>query len=461
MTFNSLLFFAFLALVLAWYYSPLPRLIRRRGLLLASYVFYGYACPLYTPLLAIATAIDWQCGKRVAQQRAYLWVSLVLNLGMLGFFKYYDFAVLNVNMLIAQFGGHWRLPEANLILPIGISFYTFQSLSYTIDISRGQHKPYDSLLDFSLYVSFFPQLVAGPIVRAWHFLEQLRSPVPLTWQSIHRAIWLVTIGLFQKVALADSLLAPIVDAVYGDSNLAGSIDVVIATLAFSAQIFFDFAGYSLIAVGVALLFGIRLPNNFHSPYGAVGFVDFWRRWHVTLSTWIRDYVYVSLGGNRRGTLRTAVNLLVTMLLGGLWHGASWLFVIWGLIHGGLLALEHGVKRWVPSTIRRHFLISGWLITFLMVTLAWMPFRAASFEQFGQMLSSLLEPASRLLLTATDIAQVLWVVAILVAVHLWQSSRWAMRYEHMPVSLKASGIAVMWWAIMVADTGHREFIYFQF
>jgi alginate O-acetyltransferase complex protein AlgI len=290
-------------------------------LLIASYLFYAAWNPPFVLLLWFSTLADWILAKRIqtsvstSSRRLYLALSLVANLGMLGFFRYTTFAVDNTVALLDLFGIPVQLAAPDIVLPIGISFYTFQTLSYTIDVYRRQAKPWTSFLDYALYVTFFPQLVAGPIVRAFEFLPQCLEPRRATGRELSWGLMLLTVGLFEKVVVADTLLGPIADAVYQPQVVPSTLMAWVGTLAFAGQIFGDFAGYSTCAIGVAMCLGFSLPNNFRFPYASTGFSDFWRRWHVSLSTWLRDYVYISFGGNQIGELRTYINLMLTMLLG--------------------------------------------------------------------------------------------------------------------------------------------------
>ncbi|HSG29610.1 MAG TPA: MBOAT family O-acyltransferase, partial [Candidatus Krumholzibacterium sp.] len=304
------------------------------------------------------------------------------NLGLLGFFKYGGFLLDNFVRLLAMVGIDYQPPAVSIFLPIGISFYTFQTLSYTIDVYRGRLKPWHSFLDFALFVTFFPQLVAGPIVRAASFLPQCQEPKSFQGARLGWGFSLLVVGLFEKAVLADTLMAPIADRVYAAPFDAGFVDAWVGTLAFSAQIFFDFAGYSTCAIGAALCLGFHLPDNFRFPYAAIGFSDFWRRWHVSLSSWLRDYLYVPLGGNRRGDVRTKINLMLTMLIGGLWHGASWRFVVWGGLHGSYLWAERelrgrfGERAWTSSPMARLGLL---FFTYYLVCITWVFFRAEDFS----------------------------------------------------------------------------------
>jgi D-alanyl-lipoteichoic acid acyltransferase DltB (MBOAT superfamily) len=310
-------------------------------------------------------------------------VSLVVNLGMLGFFKYWNFFVESAEDMLSSAGLNPNLPFLQVVLPVGISFYTFQTLSYTIDIYRRKLQPEPNLARFALFVAFFPQLVAGPIERARNLLPQLRS-MPDNFRTID---WvgsgaLIVRGLFRKVVIADGV-APIVNQVFGDPDRYGSLSVAMGVLAFSLQIYGDFAGYTDIARGTARLFGIDLMENFRAPYTSKGFSEFWQRWHISLSTWLRDYLYIPLGGNRHGSVRTYINLMITMLLGGLWHGAGWGFVVWGGLHGLYLAAE---RFWRDRTGREHRIPS--IVVFVIVTLTWIPFRSSSLKAAGDLVSQM-------------------------------------------------------------------------
>ena len=370
-------------------YSGLSWNLKKATLLICSYLFYAAWNPPFVLLLWLSTGVDWYMARFIATttrqsvRRASLITSLGVNLGLLGFFKYSGFALQSFCDALQLVGFSFQPLELDIVLPVGISFYTFQTLSYTLDIYRGTAKPHESFLDFALYVTFFPQLVAGPIVRSTDFLPQCETPCKLDTSKIGWGLNLILIGLFEKTILADGLCAPVVEKAYG----VAAVDLVGAwtgTLAFAGQIFFDFNGYSLTAIGISLCLGFTIPDNFRFPYAAIGFSDFWRRWHISLSRWLRDYLYISLGGNRRGPLRTYLYLMITMLLGGLWHGASWSFVIWGAMHGAFLGMErwlsgtslHGWQIWQTRPGRTLLVLS----TFVLVCFTWVFFRATSLSQ---------------------------------------------------------------------------------
>ena len=350
MVFPTIEFAAFFLVVCtaSWLLMPHPR-VWKPFILVASYAFYGYADVRFCLLLAASTGINATAGWLLARRRdrRVLIVAVALNLGLLGWFKYFGFFVLSVDNMLEKVGLPAPLPLIQVALPIGISFFTFQAMSYVLDIWRGKIRPVP-LLDFAVYEAFFPHLVAGPIVRASEFLPQLDSPrnpraVPTT-----RAFFLIAGGLIKKVILADLIATTLVDPVFDTPRQHSGAEILGAIYGYAVQIYCDFSAYSEMAIGLALLLGFRFPDNFNRPYTAVNLQDFWRRWHMTLSRWLRDYLYVSLGGSRHGRRRTYRNLMLTMLLGGLWHGAAWTFVIWGGLHGTGLVVE----RWWADRRRR-------------------------------------------------------------------------------------------------------------
>ena len=418
MLFPSLQFALFMLLLLVLLYLVRGQSGRRLILLVASYLFYMAWNPAFILLIIASSLIDWFVGAALEREPAaqrrlrLLLLSLTANLGLLAWFKYSGFLS---DMLLAFGHGagldwNWQLLE--ITLPVGISFYTFQTLSYSIDIYARRLRPCRSLLDYALYVAFFPQLVAGPIVRASEFLPQLTRGIQL--QLTPRAVILISGGLVKKVVIADNL-APYVDAVFGNPGTFGSPDVLLATLCFSTQIYCDFSGYSDMAIGLASIFGLELPRNFNYPYFAQSASDFWQRWHMTLSSWLRDYLYIPLGGSRRGMARTLLNLMITMLLGGLWHGASWTFVLWGAWHGLLLIVQRIsplARRLSGRAIRPLVKTLGWLLLQYCVLLGWVMFRAADWDGMSWMLRKLLLPDARLSLQRVDGVELFTVLAVL-------------------------------------------------
>lgn len=399
MAFNSLVFAAFFVIVYAIYLALGRRhKVQNLILLAASYVFYGYWDWRFMGLLLVSTSVDYIAGGAIfkseskGRRRFFLLLSVGTNLVILGFFKYFNFFTQSFTELLQVFGMEADYVLLNLILPVGISFYTFQSMSYTIDIYRGKLRPTPRVLDFALYVSFFPQLVAGPIERAVNLLPQISGPRKIKAPQVNAALFLLLWGYFKKMVVADNL-ARISNEIFNNYTQYEGMDVVLGLVAFSLQIYCDFSGYSDIARGLAKLMGFELMVNFKLPYFAASPRDFWRRWHISLSTWLRDYLYIPLGGNRRGRLRSSFNLLITMLLGGLWHGARWNFVIWGAYHGVIL----GVYRWLggkPSTREPgrmwKFVSTGLRVCAMLVVtgIGWMLFRCETASQIYYMLTNM-------------------------------------------------------------------------
>lgn len=473
MLFNSLTFVVFFGVVLASYWSLRSWNGRKNLLLLASYLFYGAWSPPFVLLLLISSLVDFYAGRklsreaRIGRRRAWLALSLLVNLGFLGFFKYGNFLMENFQLLMGLIGVDYQPPKMNIILPVGISFYTFQTLSYTFDIYRRKMEPTRSLRDFALYVSFFPQLVAGPIVRAVDFLPQCLSAPKPKLGRIYWGLFLMTLGLFQKAVLADTIVAGASETVFGSQGPVATLDAWIGVLAFSCQIFFDFAGYSTTAIGAALCLGFSLPDNFRFPYAAIGLSDFWRRWHISLSTWLRDYLYIPLGGNRDHIVHTLGNLMIVMFLGGLWHGAAWTFVVWGLIHGLYLVIEHFLKATIPGGKWTEFLpvrIGLSLLTYLAVCLAWVFFRASDFETAMRLLSAMggLIPVGDAVLSTLEILQVSIMTILLLSAH------WLLRKTSIeavaaktPKWALIGGWAFMIYILILNQGSGNAFIYFQF
>lgn len=471
MLFNSLSFLVFLVIVLALYYSKtLSWTGKKRMLLLSSYVFYGMWNPPLVILLWISTVVDWTAGKKLAtlenkkKRKLWLLLSMVVNLGFLGFFKYGNFLLENFTVILQKIGIEYEALPMDIILPMGISFYTFQTMSYTIDMYYRKGERARTFLDFALYVTFFPQLVAGPIVRAKDLITQFYEPKKATINQFLWGLFLLTIGVFQKVVLADALLSSTSDKVFDAGKILHGVDAWIGTLAFSGQIFFDFAGYSTCAIGIALMLGIILPDNFRYPYASIGFSDLWRRWHISLSSWLRDYLYIPLGGNRHGITRMYVALMLTMLLGGLWHGAAWTFVIWGALHGIYLVGERLLKKLISIKVNAWNGIFLAFLTYTLVNITWVFFRAKGFANANDMITSMffLNPEGDKILGIAEIGKVIIVITGLFLCH------WCMRNTSMKeVSLKTPswvlgiGWAVLFFLICLAQGSGEQFIYFQF
>lgn len=387
MLFNSAAFFLFLAGILCLFYL-VPARFRWIIMLAGSYFFYMSWDIYYVLLIASSTLVDYGMGlllqdtKQKSTRRIWLLISLISNFGLLFAFKYLGFAVSIANDL----GANFKIAE--YLLPVGISFYTFQTISYTIDVYKGKMRAEKHLGYFALYVIYFPQLVAGPIERYGNLAPQLRFKQSWEWENASRGVRLILYGLFAKMVVADNL-APLVDQVFGHPELYSTASNLLGMFMYSFQIYGDFFGYSSIAIGVSLFFGVQLMNNFHSPYLATGLVDFWRRWHISLSTWFRDYLYFPLGGSRVNTLKWLRNVLVVFLLSGIWHGANWTFIVWGGIHGLFYFLEVVITTKLKWSFHKHIpLFVRRLLTFCIVTFAWVFFRSPSLDHVWLMFTSL-------------------------------------------------------------------------
>lgn len=479
MLFNSLTFVLFLLVVLGLYYSLRNWRQQKWLLLISSYFFYAAWNPPFVLLLMFSTAVDWFIAKAIAgtqeqrRKRLLLIISLISNLGLLAYFKYGNFMLENFITLSEQFGIAFTPAKLDIVLPIGISFYTFQTLSYTLDVYRGKLQPARSWLDFAFFVTFFPQLVAGPIVRASDFLPQCVTPRKASMDQLGWGLALISFGVFSKVVLSDKILAPLADAGYAHIHLLTSLDAWVTVLAFSGQIFFDFSGYSTAAIGAALCFGFVLPDNFKAPYMAIGFSDFWRRWHISLSTWLKDYLYIPLGGNRIAATRTYFNLLFTMLVGGLWHGASWLFVVWGGLHGLYLALEHLLRARFSQYIhlpRSDLLkLSLGVMTFLVVSITWIFFRADSLDNAMALLGKLLflipSPDNPMLqdYPADNVPTAFLLLIALLSWHwLTRESSLEAIFQRLPLAVRCAALSYALLALIFTTGGDsRAFIYFQF
>ena len=464
MGFSSHLFiYYFLPFALGLYYL-LPRSAKHYGLTLCSYLFYGWANPKFVLLMLASTVIDYICGRVIATNRhrqLAVTVSVCANLSLLGFFKYSNFAVGNYNAVASLIGLPILRDVLNVTLPLGISFYTFQSMSYTLDVYRGQAKPISNFIDFACYVSMFPQLVAGPIVRFSQVAEQLQNRTH-TLDKLTQGIAFLSIGMSKKILLANPC-GKIADTVF-DAGSTVVLDAWYGTVAYAFQIYFDFSGYSDMAIGLGLMLGFTFPKNFDSPYRSASITEFWRRWHISLSSWLRDYLYIPLGGNRKGQVRTYTNLAIVMLLGGLWHGASWNFVVWGGIHGGMLALERMrgkssfYPQW-PNAIRVG-------LTFLLVLITWVFFRSANLSRavtlLGCMVGLVSVPPSHYLIGGL-IYQPYYLLSISVAalVTCLRRSTWSW-VQNLSVPKMVACLILLWISLVFLETqSYNPFIYFIF
>lgn len=483
MVFSSHVFlFWFLPVALTAYYLA-PRKAKALVLTLFSYLFYGWSNPLFVVLMFVCTAVNFgaglylvrgsgigspengqypplPAGSRTRRQKWVLWFSIVASLGMLGFFKYWNFGIENFERLLELFG---MAPEGGfhfikVILPLGISFYTFQAMSYTIDVYRGHARAITSFTNFACYVSMFPQLVAGPIVRYQDVADQLRSRRHTISKCTTGAAYLV-IGLAQKVLLANPC-GRVADTCFNAAS-RDMFDAWTGLFAYSFQIYYDFSGYSNMAIGLGLLMGFRFLKNFDSPYKARGITDFWRRWHISLSSWLRDYLYVPLGGNRRGPSRTYINLMLVMLIGGLWHGASWNFILWGGGHGVWLALERRFsrkgKRFLPPVL-------SIALTYLGVSLLWVPFRADDWGTTLEYYRSLLPGADGLhgLVGAAITNGYLMLSMVAAAVLVFCAPpAWKLARNVGPLKATLLLLAFLLTVILLSSQSYNPFIYFIF
>jgi alginate O-acetyltransferase complex protein AlgI len=469
MLFNSGVFLKFFAAFLLVYWLVRNHLRARNILIVvASYLFYGWWDYRFLGLILFSSVLDYGVGLSIARQteargrKMWLAASIVANLGILGFFKYFNFFITSFGVVLEKLDIPFQISTLRIILPVGISFYTFQAMSYTIDVYRGKVPACRNLINFLAFVSFFPQLVAGPIERAAHLLPQFERTLSITRPMLEEGVWLIVWGMFKKVVIADNLDA-LVNMVYQNTIYSGPL-VVLATIAFGFQIYCDFSGYSDIARGTARVLGFDIMVNFNLPYFVSSIREFWQRWHISLSTWLRDYLYISLGGNRRGSARTYVNLFLTMLLGGLWHGAAWNFVLWGAWHGaGLIAY----RAWTSniratasgSTMGRSI---SWLLTMIFVFYGWLLFRAQSFDQIIAMTRSLPSVAVPTWMGSYVTNLVAFVVPLML-VELWQfRSRNLVVALTLPEWARASLHGACLLAIMFFwERKELPFIYFQF
>lgn len=468
MVFNSALFFLTLIPVLAWHFllcRSRPTLCKY-GILLYSFVFYGLWNPYFLILLLGSTYIDYQSAlwmeRYPARKKTYLLFSIISNIGTLAVFKYYNFSVLTAGSLFKLAGVPWHAPTLDIVLPVGLSFYVFEALSYTIDVYRGILTPRRAFLDVALFVAYFPHLVAGPIVRARDLMPQFERGPRISRGNLADGVLLVVVGLFLKCVVADNA-AHRVNELFAHWYHNSVPQNWAAAMLFGVQVYGDFAGYSAVAVGIARMMGYFIPFNFNFPYGSAGFSDFWRRWHISLSSWLRDYLYIPLGGNRKGAVRTYCNLMATMLLGGLWHGASWMFVLWGAMHGAYLCAERLFREKLKGTAILK-LLDGPLaavtivLTFVTVSVTWIPFRATHIRQCLTMIRGLaFAPLHAYPGMAIDFA-------VIAAVFLFDW-HWARRRLLTYVARRPwvrSGVIACALVVLWFFTGQKNaFIYFQF
>lgn len=477
MLFNSLKFAFFFFVIFALYFALRNRhKWQNRMLLVASCIFYGSWDYRFLFLMFTSIATDFICSNKIdasfnAQTRKkFLAASIIVNLGILGFFKYFNFFADSFRQLINSFGFSCNAHFLKIILPVGISFYTFQSMSYTLDVYRKEMKPTRNFFDYALFVTFFPQLVAGPIMRAKDLLPQIISSRKITLNKVYEGFYFILWGLFQKIFVADNL-AKIVESVFSSGPDYNGIQVLLALYAFAFQIYCDFAGYSNIAIGLGNCMGFNIMTNFNLPYFSTNPKEFWSRWHISLSTWLKDYLYIPLGGNKKGKLLTYRNLAITMLLGGLWHGAAWTFVLWGTYHGLLLIIHRMLKPLFEkiSAVRHVFakkiiLLIKIIFFFHLVCLGWLLFRSQSISQAFLMLKSVfinftLEP----FVITEKIGFIIFFVWFLLLVQIVQfiKNDLAIILKSNYIILTAFYFIVFYSMVIYGVMNSKEFIYFQF
>jgi alginate O-acetyltransferase complex protein AlgI len=476
MLFNSITFLAFFLCVVVVHSLPLPWGVRKFNLLVASYLFYAAWNPWFTILLLFATVTNWLAARLISRwdrfprrRRIVLWLDIVLNIGLLCVFKYGNEFLAAWYWLAGHLGLTDEGPGIRILLPVGLSFFTFQALSYTIDVYRRAIKSATSMVDLALFVSFFPVLLAGPLLRASQFLPQCAQPRRATGVQFGWGAALMTLGLFMKVTLADHLLSPVVRQVFAPNVYPDILSAWTGTLAFAAQDYCDFAGYSTCAIGLGLALGFTLPENFRAPFASIGFRDLWQRWHITLVAWMRDYVFNSLGGVYKGYGRAAINVMIVMLLIGLWHGAALTYVIFGLLHGCFLIGETILQR---SRLRRMQFWSGalgmflqWLATMLLCSLAFVFYRSETVAQSWEILSAMsgvIHTSFPLRLPAYELLVVAIVVESLVVLHwICRNTRLEELVAQVPWWVTAVCLALMLFTTVTSSGESQNFLYFNY
>ena len=474
MLFNSyeyLIFFPLVSLV----YFLLPKVnIRIVWLLLASYFFYMYWNPIFILLILVSTVVDYLVGRAIdnteegSRKKQFLWVSIVVNIGILFYFKYYNFLRENLQSIIDQIGVEFMIPDHSWLLPVGISFYTFQTLSYTIDIYRGQQKAEKNFFLFALYVSFFPQLVAGPIERSTNLLPQFKIKHTFDYDRVRWGLSLILLGLFKKIVIADRF-AIYADEIFDHPGEYTGLAAIMGTIFFTFQIYCDFSGYTDVAIGSARVLGFKLMDNFKGPYLSKSIKEFWRRWHISLSTWFRDYLYIPLGGNRAGQNKLYRNLIIVFLVTGLWHGANWTFIVWGMFHGVFLIVERlGWGRLLaklPSIVQV-------IYAFVVVSIGWVFFRADSLSSAFTILGSFLTVNNNfwninIYQNPVDIVELqisLFLLLVIIIIHFFEYQRKFMeKILNAPVYVRWPVYILMIYGIpLLGQYGaYKPFIYFQF
>ena len=474
--FNSGLFL-FLFVGFAGIYLLLRRTTTLRILYVIAFSIYFYykSSGIYFLLLLFAAISDYLIGNAIARtedkttKKRWVALSVVINLGMLGYFKYTNFFIEMANGLM----GAGFLDFQNIFLPVGISFFVFQSMSYTIDIYRGQIRPLERWIDYVFYLSFFPQLVAGPIVRAKDFIPQIRRPLYVSREMFGTAIGLIVIGLLKKAIISDYISLNFVDRIFDEPALYSGFECLMGIYGYALQIYCDFSGYSDMAIGIALLLGFRFPKNFDAPYKAATITEFWRRWHISLSSWLRDYLYISLGGNRKGKVRTYLNLIITMVLGGLWHGAAVRFVLWGALHGVALALHKmwlAIVPWAKANgkdMNPLLRVLGTILTFHIVCLGWLLFRAEDMQTVHLMLYQILHSFNTSIIPQFVLGykEVLALIVIGYGMHFMPSAidgDMQRKVANASFWWQVALLVIVAWCVMqIKSSDIQPFIYFQF
>lgn len=468
--FNSAIFLGFfLVFYIIYILSRKTHYFRITYVVLFSLFFYYKSSGIYFGLLIFSSVVDYVLSRLIYEEakqgyrKFYMILSLLINLGMLAYFKYTNFFIDNYNTL---FSGNMKFED--IILPVGISFYTFQTLSYTIDVYRRELEPTKSFMDFLFFVSFFPQLVAGPIVRASDFIPQIYEKLKLTKEDFNRALFLIIGGLLKKAVISDYISSNFVDRVFDAPNSYTAFENLMASYGYAIQIYCDFSGYSDIAIGLALLMGFWLPDNFRTPYQSSSITEFWRRWHISLSSWLRDYLYISLGGNRKGKIRTYFNLFMTMLLGGLWHGASWKFVVWGVLHGLALVVEKFFGQFIKLPKNVFVRTIQVVLTFHFVVFCWLFFRAKDFAtafQIAENITKLTFDLNQWQAIILGYKNIFLLIAIGVVWHFIPVKTLAgmqKTFSTLPLIAKAVLLGLIYWVVYAtASADTQPFIYFQF
>ena len=471
MLFNSYIFiFVFLPLTLSGYYLIRKKYFQQWFLLASSIVFYCYWSSIYVFLLFFTVILDFYIARAISQaenqrqRKGLLLTSLIANLSILGFFKYFDFFATSINGLGSFIGaGTASLPVLNLVLPIGISFYTFQSMCYVIDVYRRTSDAHANLLSFAGYVTLYPHQISGPLVRHNKIIPQLENAATYVFNADNfwRGCYFFIFGLAKKILVAD-LIAVAVNPLVQDMAHSSNLEALLAMLGYTFQLYFDFSGYSDMAVGLGLMMNIQFPQNFNSPYKSLSITEFWQRWHISLSAWLRDYLYISLGGNRDGRAKTYRNLLLTMAIGGLWHGANWTYVFWGVFHGGLLAIERYCKDLGLHIIHSKY-ISG-LLTFILINIGWIFFRSPNFQVAGLWLQKvfMLTPVHSWTLFHISLAhkdRFFIALGIAILTGFFAKNTWEIRFKP---SFGNTLILAVLFVICLTYMGEKSpFLYFQF